>query len=895
MKMTHQMSNARAANPGEATDSNQSYISTDGSSSKGEAANCITRMTQAAVVPVFGRFDLSWPLTPTGFKKLRVPRTASPVEQAVAHRANQCPPQLTSWIEALTTRFQFDAHVAAYSAPAMPVRLSTGAAALCEGHVRMHLAIFDVDGPDHKASPEWRATEAQKAVRVLNAHRGGAFWPTSNGYRLCWQLPGYGIAADGSWSERYTAWCRYLRERFAIEADPACSDWTRAFRLPLVRRDGVPTLARGILPITHPSDPLPGFWDPPIAAIDPKAPAPYHPPSEVDTDALKLLEGTDIGRCYLRAIEHGTEGLEVYSTGALPDGAPCVYVRSPFAHAYTRPEGENHFAIIGGGGASGGVYSFHSTDRVPVSKHFERLREMCPKLGDERWDFMRCEWVPCALAVVVPSVTPPVEQAAANDVTQPDGQPASVPTVDLSGLQLHPQTGLPWVLRDKQACWLHSVDGEGYGPAVSKTDIRLEIRRTHNRVIALRTAKNADIPEPDFEQLYVQRAAEVVQTYVARTSTFDPATRRLTLAALRWTKRAPQHHADVESWLRALTVNDEQFERLNQWLAGLVALDRPAPILHIHGPAGIGKDLLVSGIASLWSGTPSLIDESLSDFNEASAGMPVIWSDEQLPSGTDFGWLRHAATARTRRVNMKYMSKVDVEGCARLVMTSNDPDILRFVRTGVLKRVDLDAVRERLLVINAQASRALATLSKLDTDAIASHQLAEHCLWLAATVRLEPRTSRMCAKPYGGEVSLEVHAGQRNAKVLRAIAARLPPPQVEADDTKANGVAEAPGPFQPPQVQAEGRPGEGVWLKPDAHSDEPPALLVNVRLLAACTADIVGRNPITEQDIRDCCDVYATGAGSLELRPPGSGRRSCPLNWRVLELARVRSAVRTLD
>src|SRR5690606_12428133 len=170
-----------------------------------------------------------------------------------------------------------------------------------------------------------------------------------------------------------------------------------------------------------------------------------------------------------------------------------------------------------------------------------------------------------------------------------------------------------------------------------------------------------------------------------------------------------------------------------------------------------------------------------------------------------------------------------------------------------------------------------------------------HCLWLASTVPLEPMTSRMCARPYGGEVSLEVHAGQRNAKVLRAIAARLPP-ELGADDTEDSGVADvAPAVFHPPQPQTEGRPAEGVWLKPSTRSDEPPALLVNVRLLAACTADVAGRNPITEQDIRDCCDVYAAGAESLDLRLPGSGRRASPLSWRVLELARVRSAVRTLD
>ena len=381
-------SNAEAANPGEATNQSDQHKH---SPAKGAAP----ALAAVPLVHVFARYHYAWPLTTNGHLKLGVSRDTNPEAQLGVLKQVQPDAQRMPWIAALTRRFDFDAHFAGYEVPGLDLKLSTGAASLCEGHVRMRLAIFDVDGPDHKASPEWRASEAAKIVRVLNAHPGGAFWPTTNGYRLVWQLPGHGIPADGSWSERYAAWSAYLQQRFGLDSDKACSDWTRTFRLPLVRRGGVPTIARGVLPIVHPDDALPGFWDPPIPRIEPKPPKPYAPPSEADGDVLEVLQGTRLGRCYRRAFELDTPGLEVYGTGALPDGTPCVYVRSPFADAYTTPEGENHYAIIGSSDGTGGFSSFHGTDKKKlVSEHFAKLEEMCPRLVTEPWNSWTNAWEP---------------------------------------------------------------------------------------------------------------------------------------------------------------------------------------------------------------------------------------------------------------------------------------------------------------------------------------------------------------------------------------------------------------------------------------------------------------------------------------------------------------------
>jgi hypothetical protein len=199
------------------------------------------------------------------------------------------------------------------------------------------------------------------------------------------------------------------------------------------------------------------------------------------------------------------------------------------------------------------------------------------------------------------------------------------------------------VLRQGNFCWLHDLERQAYGGFIGKTDIRLEIRRSHGRVVPLRTPKNADISEADFEQMFVQRVVDLRSSYLARANTWDPLTRTLTVAALRWADLPPTFHADVDEWLRAL--GGEDYPRLAQWLASCVHLDRPAPALYLHGEAKVGKTLLACGLARLWSGEPAPFKESLSSFNEATATCPLVFADEGFPDGMSFNDFRETVAS----------------------------------------------------------------------------------------------------------------------------------------------------------------------------------------------------------------------------------------------------------
>lgn len=168
-------------------------------------------------IPVLDRYARGWPAHESG-----EPATYGPFS------------------EACSTRFYFDAHFCAASAPAMPRRLSGDAALSAEP--AMVMFVVDVDGPDHRWTPEWWAGERKKVLALFDARGDGYAYCTRGGYRICYSL---GRRDDlvlrrpedkRRWSRSYLDWLAILAE-YGIAGDEACKDAFRIFRLPRVRRD----------------------------------------------------------------------------------------------------------------------------------------------------------------------------------------------------------------------------------------------------------------------------------------------------------------------------------------------------------------------------------------------------------------------------------------------------------------------------------------------------------------------------------------------------------------------------------------------------------------------------------------------------------------------------------
>ncbi len=419
---------------------------------------------------------------------------------------------------------------------------------------------------------------------------------------------------------------------------------------------------------------------------------------------------------------------------------------------------------------------------------------------------------------------------------------------DGTGLHLHPASGWPWVLQKGDYFWLHSVASETYRSEVRACELIAAVARNMAGLL-----DEDDLTLETLRTGWVKPLDRIRATYTARTHTYDPSENTLTLAALRWSSRKPTRHKHIDVWLRALF--GEGYPLAAQWIASLFALDRPAPCLYLPGPPGVGKSLLADGLAAIWS-RPAAVDmaEAIDNFNSATGECPIVFTDEGFPEKMRFEKFRKMITEHSRRVNEKQRAKVDVEGCARLIIAANNEDVLRYQKIGTLTKDDLDAISERLLVVPCDAS-ARAKVDALDTDAAASHEIAEHAAWLAETVALEPH-GRMAAKPGGGERILASVIAGRSSDILVRIR--------ECIGTGSMGE----------------RSGVGTTKK------APEEVHVNVTRLVETFG---GR--VTLGAVKECCDSFQLRPGTEQHKTHDGDN----LRWRVLSRLRLDEAFAKLD
>lgn len=439
---------------------------------------------------------------------------------------------------------------------------------------------------------------------------------------------------------------------------------------------------------------------------------------------------------------------------------------------------------------------------------------------------------------------------AARTVTDGDTAVPAGAELDATGLHLHPLTGWPWILQRATTYWLHRVDAKGYRKEVLASELGGAVSRYLAGLLGEDDRKPSEL-----DASWVQPIDHLRARYMAREHTYDPQSNTLTLAALRWTGRAARKHTHIDRWLRALF--GDGYAAAAQWLAAVVELDRPAPCLYLPGPRGLGKSLLADGLAALWSRpAPTKMKEAISSFNASVGECPLVFTDEGFPQDLDFNEFREMVTQHSRRVNAKFQPQRDVEGCGRFMIAANNEDVLRYQKIGTLTQDDLDAIADRLLVLPCRVE-AREVVKLLDTNAAASHEIAEHVLWLAATVALEPPNERMAAKPGGGERVLASVVVGRNAVVLSRIR--------EAIGT--GSIGEQSGVKVP-----KGAPKSEVW--------------VNIPRLQA-TFD----GKVTLGAIKELCESFALRPGAEQHRS-ADGDNLC---WRVLSRLRLDEAFVKLD
>lgn len=211
----------------------------------------------------------------------------------------------------------------------------------------------------------------------------------------------------------------------------------------------------------------------------------------------------------------------------------------------------------------------------------------------------------------------------------------------------------------------------------------------------------------------------------------------------------PAFNEDVNGYLECLF--GDSFDKARDWLSIFPDTSQLLCALILTGPGGIGKSLLMDGLAKIWSHKPVKFADALQRFNFDMTQTPYIISDEGLPDNREVTRRLREFTGRYEfQCEKKFGAIYESVGARRIVIASNSKQALKFYLED-LEKNDLDAIQERIWVCDGQltAKHYLQILAKQHTKeiftAFAQHKIAQHVLWLNENHTFTPDPSQRFA------------------------------------------------------------------------------------------------------------------------------------------------------
>jgi len=605
--------------------------------------------------------------------------------------------ELTTFDDAMETPFDTDAHVACYSVPDLGKGIRVKKVALkalidAGAEPQLNYVALDVDLDDHR---EWTDADRAAFASLYGAtpllQTAGIYF-TKHGWRAIWELedPVPARYAD-SYLEQFIKHARGL----GIEADEACKDWTRLFRLPCVNRDGVdvePEFCgydtmepldwnpKGLKDCTFHAAPIPR---------DPDAPDPVDHPWVMD--ALDCIPPDCPYEEWLKvgiALKHEfqEDGLAVWDQWSRRathkyDGYDTLLAKWATFDGTRR----NKPVTIG----SIAYYAKDGGFEMPqTEEELEATEELAKALGV------------------------PVGQAGRY-------------------LVITPSTGGSYYIWDEEL--------KGYSRSVKGELIANQLERRCPRIsdgIHL-DPQGKILPTKKIMSLCGTAANEVHMVLGAGENMFDPTTHIMNEAAGAIDPKVkPEYNAEIDHWLTLL--GGDHHDKLKDWLATYPEFDMPTCALYIHGDNSVGKALFAEGLAhGLHNTTAAPYSALTGSFNEELTKCPLIWADEAIPNG----FLDDASSAVFRRIlgttkiviQRKYRSPAMLSGAPRLLVTANNQDALRMRED--LTPQDVEALKRRIgyVVADPATAQYLEDLGgRAYTKAwVKGKGFARHIMWLA--------------------------------------------------------------------------------------------------------------------------------------------------------------------
>jgi hypothetical protein len=634
--------------------------------------------------------------------------------------------------------------------------------------VRIHAAVFDVDVATAETLREI-AGKIDAAGLAAVVHSSHSHKPDAYKFRLVFPVSRPIAAAE--WPHLRAV----VEAKFGIPADRSTKDLARLYFLPsapasaeviALDTDGAPLDVDALMREAGPVAPARAAS--PLAV---RVAAPLAPSEPVDLAVLRkrLRElHKDESREIARRILAG-EALDVERYGgrdhslnkaaatlatALPENTPAAAIleimRPTVAALEVEPEGLDHW--LG-----------ETLDMIERSQERRRINDAQKR----EWDRQVRERLMSESAaadddapIVVPTPREHNPNAQDNVEGEADGEPAPAPSAEPSIVDLTPASGgyaldqlgqwaeeqgttidgfdRRWVIQRGKSFYVFV--GGRYKAPITRDDLAVSLPRDLARApvqlkVEDKDGNARDVGVDQILKTHATVARSVQASLVLQRSFYDARSETFHEAVCPLRKLTPQEHPEIDQWLRLLGGN--QAERLLDWTASVMRLDRQSCAIYFAETPGAGKGLFANGLARLWTtGGPSELKYVLEGFNDVLINCPLAFADEALPSRKGItAELRRLIGSTSRNLNRKFMPVCNLDGAVRLVIAGNND---RLLDTGEdLSTNDLEAVAGRFLYIEARPDAA-AYLRDLGGPPVVSKwishdMLAEHALWLRET------------------------------------------------------------------------------------------------------------------------------------------------------------------
>jgi hypothetical protein len=499
----------------------------------------------------------------------------------------------------------------------------------------------------------------------------------------------------GVWSD--------LRARLAPDIDPSCKDVCRWYYLPSSPKGAPQDVKRGSGQILSW-----GALEETPGAAPAKAPTPAAPaPSAADLPATLPLERRDLvravaalkrvrnekqqalasvlslvlqGRPYSE--EGGRNGLLFELLGALKTRLPLV-------------SGERLYVFF--------KDSLEATDGAPTQAQFL-----------SQWARVRSENSERAVAAMM------AEELATSYTEQQLLDIADVVGFPIEDLK----TNRYWFAYTSGSD-VFRLEMSGYAPIVLDSSTVPSLKTSRFRPdIVLSTAEGKLISPAQLLEMYGIGCKEITYTYGPTTFDWPDDTERPNLRVNCVKLRdeiVPVFSKMVDNWLKVFA--GDRYAYLCQWIANLSDLTAPDNLLALMGEKNTGKSLFLAAVGSLYSKNGAIDIESATErFNAELMHCPIIVKDEanDLHDKSSIEDLKRLVTSPSMRTEQKGRPVTRIDGCCRVIVTSNNLDWCDNY-AAMINDGGLSAAASRLFPIFIDPEAAKVVPERKDFSEVLSH------------------------------------------------------------------------------------------------------------------------------------------------------------------------------